>query len=320
MKATRWHLQFAGKRPLLVVHYTMPQVECIWHWHPEAELVVILKGTGRRRIGGHTDIFKPEDVVMIGGGLPHAYWGSEKQDYSLPEEDWGEALVVHFGKEVDSQRFEDMPKITDLLNQAEKRGITFGTKTARKLKEAALKMAQSPLITQISLLYQLLDIMAHAEDASPLTEEDYLGKEGIMDPRLKLAVKFIEDNHQEGIKIEDVSKAVKMKPDTFSRWFKKHTSKNYRDYLVRIRLEHVQQELTGTNKTILEAAFAAGFENLANFNRLFKKHHGITPNEYRKREANRILPKKLVIGKDPTSGLLSIPEEEEQDSSHPEKY
>ena len=42
----------------------------IWHYHPELELVTILKSKGTRFIGDSIKKFQPNDVVLIGKKLP----------------------------------------------------------------------------------------------------------------------------------------------------------------------------------------------------------------------------------------------------------
>lgn len=56
------------------------------------------------------------------------------------------------------------------------------------------------------------------------------------------------------------------------------------EYLMEYRLGKAAQELRVTNDTILEIAQRTGFDNISNFNRLFKKRLGVTPSQFRKEE------------------------------------
>ena len=55
------------------------------------------------------------------------------------------------------------------------------------------------------------------------------------------------------------------------------------EYLIEYRLGKAAQELKLTNDTILEISGRTGFDNISNFNRLFKKRLGVTPSEFRRK-------------------------------------
>lgn len=61
------------------------------------------------------------------------------------------------------------------------------------------------------------------------------------------------------------------------RWFRQVTEISFIRYLNRFRLEKAFLELKNTDKTVLESSQEAGFDNLSNFNRLFKKQFLMTP-------------------------------------------
>ena len=66
------------------------------------------------------------------------------------------------------------------------------------------------------------------------------------------------------------------------RWFKENTGFGFNGYLIEYRLNHAAEELRNSDATILDIAGEAGFDNLSNFNRLFKKRFHKTPSEFRK--------------------------------------
>jgi AraC-like DNA-binding protein len=63
--------------------------------------------------------------------------------------------------------------------------------------------------------------------------------------------------------------------------FKKFTGVNFTEYLSRVRIENARNLLLNPNLRISEIAYAAGFQSLTHFNRVFKKIMGQSPTEFR---------------------------------------
>jgi AraC-like DNA-binding protein len=95
------------------------------------------------------------------------------------------------------------------------------------------------------------------------------------------ARKFIEQNSGEELSLNKVAKAVNISANHLSEKFKQITGLNFVDYVARTRFEEVRGLLLNSNRRISEIAFAAGFQSLSQFNRVFKKVSGKSPTEYR---------------------------------------
>jgi AraC-like DNA-binding protein len=67
----------------------------------------------------------------------------------------------------------------------------------------------------------------------------------------------------------------------FSRFFKSRTGQTFIDMLNEIRLGHASRMLIETTNNITEIAYKCGFNNMSNFNRIFKKRKNCTPKEFR---------------------------------------
>jgi AraC-like DNA-binding protein len=102
-----------------------------------------------------------------------------------------------------------------------------------------------------------------------------------------LVITFINKHHMETLTLSDVASKVGMRPDTFSRWFRKQAGETFRNYLISIRLQQIAHTLKTQKMTIMETAFQHGFSNLANFNRLFLQHYGVSPKVYRNQVQQR---------------------------------
>jgi transcriptional regulator GlxA family with amidase domain len=68
---------------------------------------------------------------------------------------------------------------------------------------------------------------------------------------------------------------------SLSRFFKSRTGKTFIDTLNEVRLGHATRLLIDTTNSINEVAYQCGFNNMSNFNRIFKKKKDSTPKEFR---------------------------------------
>jgi len=102
-------------------------------------------------------------------------------------------------------------------------------------------------------------------------------------PAITKAKQFIEAHQTEEISLSDVAKAVNTSTFYFCKMFKKATGLNFTDYLSRVRVEKAKNLLLNPNLRISEVAFAAGFQSLSHFNRVFRRIAGESPTRYREK-------------------------------------
>ena len=72
-----------------------------------------------------------------------------------------------------------------------------------------------------------------------------------------------------------------MTPTAFSRFFKLRTGRSISDYLIDIRLGHATRALVDSTMSVAEICYSCGFNNISNFNRIFKKKKGSSPKVFR---------------------------------------
>jgi len=80
----------------------------------------------------------------------------------------------------------------------------------------------------------------------------------------------------------DVAGISRLSPSAFSRSFRRHTGMSLVQYVNRLRINLACQLLMGPRRPpVTEVCFAAGFNNLSNFNRQFLAQKGVTPSRFR---------------------------------------
>ena len=92
---------------------------------------------------------------------------------------------------------------------------------------------------------------------------------------------FIHENYGEELSLSRVAQFVNLSPNYLSEKFKEVTGINFVDYVARTRHAKALSLLHNLNHRVSEVAFAAGFQSLSQFNRVFKSLTGKSPTEYR---------------------------------------
>lgn len=105
------------------------------------------------------------------------------------------------------------------------------------------------------------------------------------------ARKYITENYNNDITLEDVAAHVFLSPVYFSRLFKQKAGENFMDYLLKIRMEKAKEILLNPEYKIYEVCSKVGYKSAKYFYSLFKNYTGNTPTEYR----NNILKTGQVI-------------------------
>ena len=77
-----------------------------------------------------------------------------------------------------------------------------------------------------------------------------------------------------------------MTPCWFIQNFKKVTKYTPAQYIVSLRIHNAMNLFETTRYNVSQIAAAVGYDNPLYFSRLFKKHTGMTPTEYKQRINN----------------------------------
>jgi AraC-like DNA-binding protein len=99
--------------------------------------------------------------------------------------------------------------------------------------------------------------------------------------RIEKAYHFLKENYHRKIKIEEVAALLNMSVISLSRLIKQRTGKSFIEFLIEVRLGTATRSLIETNDSIADICYACGFNNMSNFNRIFKKYQNCTPTEFR---------------------------------------
>lgn len=107
---------------------------------------------------------------------------------------------------------------------------------------------------------------------------------------MKAALQYIHENYTKNINMTIISNVVSFNYSYFSQAFREYTGENFVNYLKKYRIGKAKELLETTEDKVLEIAKNVGFENIKNFNRVFKESEGVSPVEYRNQKKILLLP------------------------------
>lgn len=249
-----------------------------WHFHPEYELTFIVAPSGNLRIGNYVGQFEESDLVFIGSNIPHLNF-----DYGIKTE--YEKVVLQIREDFFKNDFILTPELTSIyqLFENSKKVVSFQGKTKEIVGKRLQKLHHLPHFEQFIEVITLFQILATSNEIILLhqnpIENLYNNKEQL---RLKVIYKFIEDNFQRPISIEEISNLTHLSKAAFCRYFKKMTRLTFTEFLNQYRIEQAKR-LLKTDKNVTETCYECGFESLSYFNRIFKKVVGKNPLQFKKK-------------------------------------
>lgn len=250
----------------------------LWHFHPEFELVYITGATATRHVGDHISTYQNSDLVLIGSHIPHLNFDyGVKTDYKK--------VVCHIKPEFIEHNLKDTPEfaaITHLFQQASY-GICFTGTNKDSIGKQLFALQNLPPFEEYLKLLHILQTLATTQEYQLLHTKPYIKRYRAKEQdRLQRIYRYVDHHYQQKITLDDVAKHSNMSKEAFCRYFKKITQYTFTDFLNRYRVSQSKLALM-SGKTVSEACYAAGFESLSYYNRVFKKITDENPSAFRKR-------------------------------------
>ncbi|HLU88960.1 MAG TPA: AraC family transcriptional regulator [Cyclobacteriaceae bacterium] len=258
---------------------------CPWHYHPEYELVLVLKSTGRRMVGDHIGYFQEGDLVCLGPYLPHV-WINDSVFLNGQAGYDADAIVIHFKEDFLGEDFLKIPEMDPLRKFfcLSNRGMSFYGNTKEQINGLMRLMVNMNGIQRLSALLSIFDILSQTDEytllASPGHVNNYL--DPLKGDRFNKVKEYILMNFNKDISLPEVADMANMAISTFCNFFKEKYRITFVEYLNSVRIGHACKLLSANDQNIVDVAYECGFNNLANFNRQFKKYKNMTPTQYRK--------------------------------------
>ena len=253
------------------------------HRHTETQVTWVVNGEGTFIAGNYMQRFQTGDFFVIGANQSHLF----KSDPSYFEE--GSTKSIH----TLNVFFDPKGFLAQLLAFPELRSIKnfldlsiFGMKASEKdkkiLTDLILKIQISSTGFRLASFIELLQVMANLKNWEYLSTESFehtiTDLEGL---RMNDVYQYTMSNFTDNITLEQIAAVVYLTPQSFCRYFKKHTSKTYINFLNEVRInESCKKFMEKDFHSISTVAYQSGFNNVVTFNRVFKSITGKAPREF----------------------------------------
>lgn len=251
------------------------------HCHSECELNFTEHAAGVKRVvGDSAEVIGDFDLVLITGKeLEHVWEQHECKSKDIRE------ITIHFSPDFLPKELVNKNQFDSIRRMLEKaqRGLAFPMQAIMKVYNRLDKLAfeEQGFHAVLHFLGILHELSLH-DDARVLSSSSFAKIETYSDSRrVQKVQRYIADHYQEEIRLNTLADMVGMTPVSFSRFFRLRTGRTLSDYIIDIRLGSATRLLVDSQRTIAEICYDCGFNNLSNFNRMFKRKKGCSPKEFR---------------------------------------
>lgn len=282
MKIMHEQIDFPGRSAIRVKLQEKPHFTYPWHFHSEYELLYVVEGFGTRFVADNIESFGAGDLALVGSNLPH-FWKSDESYHQPDNPKKIIYVVIQFPNEFFKEAISEYPefhRIKDLLALSA-RGMHFTPELAQKAKRNIFKVVQSKGFERALLTLELLQFLAKTKEYRLLAGELYqVENHDFTNDRLTKVMHYLNTRYLKKVELEKVAEVAHLHPSAFCRYFKEKSGKSLSEFVNNMRIAYACRLIIEGKMSVSQVCYESGFNNLSNFNRIFKKHTSFTPTRY----------------------------------------
>ena len=248
------------------------------HWHPEIEILYVIRGPLKVIIEGEEYTGIQGDVFCVNPGELHF------MDPATADIDYYallfplELLSFQLEDTLDKEFFQPLRDHSRILPHHP--STPENAAMLRYLFTRIIRTGQEPDSTakQLNLRILLLSLLREFGASGLQLPRSARGN----DPMQRELLTYLQQNYAEPIRLEDLAKQFHLSEKYLSRYFKQHFHLTLTQYLMHLRLTHARHLLETGNLPVTEVALQSGFSNVSHFIRSFHAAFQMSPLQYRK--------------------------------------
>ena len=257
------------------------------HIHNEFEIFIVLKGSGIAKIKNKSYSIKEGDIFLINSGEVHSYMRDPL--YTLDVEDTDDVPLFLFVQISNHCLREYFPQIrTTIFNSCNLRDYLSDEEANSMInllvQSAKIYFMEEPLY-QLNVLSNVAKVLVSCYKQVPHEIISEAQKTNLKQKNLRVEriISYIDANFETQIRLQDLAEQENLSPTHFSHLFTSLFGVTFQNYVNIKRMEQCIRLMPNKEKTLLEISYESGFSDPKYMNRMFIKHFGYTPKEYRKR-------------------------------------
>ena len=262
-----------------------PYFDPTFHFHPEYQLFLVLKGRGTRFVGDTMKPFKEGDLVLIGPNLPHV-WRNDNSYFNNKDENSTSGIVIYFQEAFlgNAIKSKDEMETVRYLFEKTNRGLEIIGDTKTHISSMMQDLLKLNGFKSLIHLLEIFNVLATSTETQAITNSAYVptANKALTD-RMNNVYEFVMKNFDKDVGLDEISELVNMTPTSFSRYFRTQVNKPFSTFLKEIRITHACKLLQEESLGINQIAYQCGFNTISNFNKQFKEVTGQNPSFYKKR-------------------------------------
>lgn len=278
--------------PLDVIE--VEQVDDIMHTHDFYEMVYIRRGRGTHVVEDNPYPIRAGDFYFLRPGESHSY--TPDGTLIIVNVLWQPSLVREILR---ADKDSSLTFLKPLLHSRAKSHTVFRRlhlsgsaafrvenlldEMRREIAAASGDASVTGCHTMLRHLFcALLVLLSRANMAANApAKSSRMNKEASAQHSIARAIAYLEEHSSETIRVPEIAAHVALSPGRFAHLFKTHTGRSPIEYLHELRLEKVCAALRESTLPIQEIAGEAGYNDPRFFHRVFRRHAGCNPTEYR---------------------------------------
>lgn len=250
------------------------------HTHEEFELNFIENAKGAKRvIGDHIEEIDECELVLVGPNLQHGWFSHKCTSNEIKE------ITIQFHRNLFDDKFLQRNQMSFIRSMFDLsfRGIQFSRETISSIKQRLIELPKKQGFDSVMELMSILHDLSTSRNLKALSNVSFSNRETSTynSRRVEKIMQYLNRNFEKNVSLFEAAKIASMSEVAFSRFFKMRSGKTFIDTITEIRLGHASRMLIDTTQSITEVAYKCGFNNISNFNRIFKKKKDCTPKEFR---------------------------------------